>query len=451
MHVDSATLLKLDKPLPRYTSYPTAPCWGRFDVTDYKRRLEECGEGPLSLYVHIPFCATMCLFCGCSVILNRKEEVEEAYVDTLCQEIALLKGALRSKKSLSQLHFGGGTPTKLSIPLLEKVLRALHEAFSFTKEAEIAIEIDPRTVVLDKGEKLFFLRKWGFNRVSFGIQDTSEKVQEAIRRRQSKEVSCAAFALARQASFEEISCDLIYGLPYQTFTSFQETIAAILEMRPDRIALFSYAKIPALKPHQRAIAEETLPSTQEKFAIYAHARSSFITAGYLPIGMDHFALPHSELAQSYSQKSLARTFQGYTVKCAETLLGIGVTSIGILEGAYVQNAKELTDYTQRVKSGSLPIFRGKILSDEDRIRKFVIDSLMCRFHIDKNAFQMHFGIDFDTHFAYERKRLEEYGQLALETRDKIVVTPLGELFIRTIASLFDAYLPTQQPAFSKAI
>ncbi len=454
--ISTELLLKYHKPTPRYTSYPTAPEWEPLKPASYETKLKQFADShsPLSLYVHIPFCKSMCLFCGCSVVLNRKQEKEEEYVRYLQKELSLLSQWLKKTK-IHQLHFGGGTPTKLSIPLLELLWKSLNETFSIDLSKEIAIEVDPRTVIEDGGEKLRLLRSLGFNRISFGVQDTNPQVQEAIKRRQTKEMSQKTYFLARELGFRGINLDLIYGLPFQTLASFQETIDDILQLRPDRIALFSYAKVPWLKPHQKAIPEETLPSTEEKFKIYAYARKRLIEDGYLAIGMDHFCLEEDELALCYRTKTLQRNFQGYSSLLAEDQIGIGMSSIGYLQQGYFQNAKELKSYYGLLDTNVLPIQRGKILSKEDLLRKWTIHTLMCSFELSKSQFEGIFCVPFDTHFAAclpHLTHLEEEGLLCNQ-KDKLSVTPLGELFIRNIAVLFDAYYPIEIPQqrFSNSI
>lgn len=438
-----------DRPVPRYTSYPTAPVWKELEDVVYTERLEGLGEEPISVYVHVPFCKTMCLYCGCSVVLNRKEENEKKYVDYLIKEIELVARKIPNRK-VAQMHFGGGTPTKLSESLLQRLFEKLSSSFTFSKESEIAIEVDPRTVFEDDGKKLSFLRSLGFNRISFGVQDTNPKVQEAVKRRQSLEMTEKTFYKARDLQFQSINIDLIYGLPYQTKETFQETVRHILHMRPDRIALFSYAQIPDLKPHQKAIRKDALPTTEEKFQIYLSARSKFVEAGYIPIGMDHFAHHTDELALAYDKKTLSRNFQGYTVLKTDTLLGLGVTSIGQMKGAYFQNVKTLDEYYSKLDQGLHPIYRGCILSQDDLIRQYVIQTLMCTFHIDKAAFQNRFGLDFDSYFQVDLDFYEQMGLLR-NTEQLLQVSSTGELFIRNIASCFDAYYKPQAYQFSKGI
>ena len=448
--IDAQLLARWNRPVPRYTSYPTAPqfmaideekvkqCFQRFDTT----------EKLLSLYIHIPFCKTMCLFCGCSVVLNRRPERQAAYVDSLIQEIELVAAAFSKKRLVSQLHFGGGTPTSLSEEEFAQVLEVLRRLFIFSGDAELSIEIDPRTVFADQGKKLEALKRLGFNRVSFGVQDFDARVQEAVKRRQTAEMTVETYLHAKRLRFEGINLDLMYGLPLQTPETFRKTTETLLALRPDRIAFFSYAKVPWLKEHQKAIREEDLPTTEQKFQIYVEAREAFIEAGYTGIGMDHFALPSDSLAIAYQNGTLTRNFQGYSVQKAEDMLGLGITSIGFVGGAFLQNVKTLEEYNSRLLRGQLPVFRGFELKPEDHLRRWVIQQLMCRFHIDKKAFEELFGEPFDIHFAKERAGLPALEELVTESKIELRATPTGELFIRLVAALFDQY-PIGQ--FSQAV
>ena len=449
MTMSGFDLRKFNLPAPRYTSYPTAPEWGDLSQETYRQKLKELPDGPLSLYFHIPFCKTMCLYCGCSVVLNRKPENEERYVDYLMQEIDMVT-ALAGKRRVVQLHFGGGTPTKLSIPLFARLFEKIRTSFDIDFSKEIAIEIDPRTASY---EKLRFLQKIGFNRVSFGVQDTNWKVQEAVKRRQSLEMTLETYNMARALGFEGVNIDLIYGLPYQTVETFRKTVSDILEMRPDRIALFSYAKVPWLKKHQLAIKDETLPSAEEKFAIYSEARKRFVESGYAAIGMDHFALEDDEMARCFRERTLGRNFQGYTAQFAEEMLGFGVTAIGCVQHTYVQNIKDLPSYYVELDAGRLPVHRGKVSTSEDILRKWVIHRLMSAFELDKSEFEQRYGESFNAHFAEEQATLAELEAegLILNTPDKILATELGKLLIRVVAMTFDAYIKHGHQKFSQSI
>ena len=446
--IDPARLAALNLPVPRYTSYPTAPVWGPLPLNTYKQHLLKT-RGPLSLYIHIPFCRTMCLYCACSVVLNRNKENEERYVDYLLREIDMVTSYLPQKSAVHQLHFGGGTPTKLSEPLLTRIVDHLSERFAIDFTKEIAMEIDPRTVMADDGAKLRHLRALGFNRVSFGVQDTNARVQEAVKRRQSLEMTRTTFLLARELGFEEINIDLIYGLPFQTCETFEKTVDDILALGPNRIAMYSYAKVPWLKKHQRAIKDEWLPSTDEKFRIYVQARKQFTEAGYLAIGMDHFAREEDSMAQAFRNKKLQRNFQGYSLKLADHQIGLGMTSTGYVADGYFQNLKTLDTYYAAIDDGILPILRGKVMTEDDRIRKWTIHRLMCDFELDKAHFADQFGIPFDTYFANELEAIRDSD--LIEDGPVLRPTLYGALFIRNIASLFDAYLKPTETQFSRAV
>ena len=452
--IDTALLMRWNMPVPRYTSYPTAPQFQAIDESVARERLAAFGRTakPLSIYIHIPFCRSMCLFCGCSVILNRKPEKQTAYLDLLFREIELAAAAFQNRRAVSQLHLGGGTPTSLSIEEFELLMGHLHTYFDLSHDAEISIEIDPRTVYEDDGKKLAALKRLGFNRVSFGVQDLDPQVQEAVRRRQSEEMTVKTVERARALGFDGINVDLIYGLPLQTVEKFKKTANTLAALRPDRIAFFSYAKVPWLKQHQKAIKDEDLPSDEEKFNIYTNARQIFIEAGYVPIGMDHFSLEKDSLTTAYRQGKLYRNFQGYSVEKAEDLIGFGVTSIGFIEGTFLQNVKSLEEDQARIDRNLLPVFRGFALQPEDALRRWVIQQMMCRFEIDKVEFENRYRTPFDHHFAKELQALERLKEDGLlENRgDKISATETGRLFVRLIAAVFDSYL-TGSGQFSRAI
>lgn len=421
---------KYDQAVPRYTSYPTAPMWKEIDEKIYRFHLEK-SSGPLSLYFHIPFCKTMCLYCGCSVILNRKKENEEKYVEYLLKEIALVGRYLKGRP-VTQLHFGGGTPTQLDMVHLETIFQALDETFEIDYSSEIAIEIDPRTV---DEKKLASLKQMGFNRVSFGVQDLDPKVQEAVKRRQTEEMTKETFYAARKLGFNGINIDLIYGLPLQTVKTFTRTVDEIVKMSPDRIALFSYAKVPWLKPHQKAMRDEDLPSTEEKFAIYQMARERFQRGGYRMLGMDHFT--KDELCIGNVQ----RNFQGYTLKVAKDSIPFGVTAIGDVECGYFQNVKELESYYNFLDAGRLPVVRGLVLTEDDRVRRWVIHTLMCNLSLKKCEFQQIFGFDFDPYFADELEQMVQFerDEMLINNCEEVRIVGSGSLLIRNIVSLFDKY------------
>jgi len=446
---------KYDIPVPRYTSYPTAVQFKPLSSSRYKQKLKHLNEkkSDLSIYIHIPFCSSMCLFCGCSVVLNRKEDRQQKYVDCLLKEIEMVGAFLKEKHRLKQLHFGGGTPTNLTEAQFSEIVFALKKHIIFSDEIEMSIEIDPRNIIKDCGRKLSFLKQLGFNRVSFGVQDTDLQVQEAVRRRQTKQMTMQTFRWAKDLSFEGINLDLIYGLPKQTKETFKHTVECILTMMPDRIALFSYAKVPWLKPHQKAIKESDLPSQSEKFEIYRYARKAFVENGYMQIGMDHFALPEDALSKAFLAKSLDRNFQGYSLSVSSDMLGLGMSSIGYVQGGYFQNERDLETYQERVLKKELPIFRGYILNEDDHIHKWVIKKLMCDFEVDKLEFDRLFNKSFDQYFnklAERIKVLEEEGMIHFDDR-RIVATNQGKLFIRIIASTFDQYYECKFNQYSRSV
>ena len=440
IYVDPLVLEKWNCAVPRYTSYPTAPQFQSMGPETYIQHIErfdQTAKKPLSLYIHIPFCKSMCLFCGCSVVLNRSPERQTRYLQHLHMEIEKIASYFSQKRTVTQLHFGGGTPTSLSIEELKKLMEHIRAHFVFSKEAEISIEIDPRTVFADQGDKLCAIKEFGFTRVSFGVQDLDPLVQEAVRRRQSEEMTVSTFFKAKELGFEGINIDLIYGLPHQSVKSFAKTAERLIELKPDRIAFYSYASVPWLKKHQRAIPDETLPKVSEKFQIYVDARRKFMEGGYIAIGMDHFSLPTDAIAVAYQQRQLTRNFQGYSIAKAEDMIGFGLTSIGFLENGYFQNEKELEIYQQKGAAKQLPISKGYVLNADDILRRNIILSLMCHFEVDE-AFAPLGVID----------PLLEEGFLEIKDK-KLIATPLGRLFIRNIAAAFDAYLKKGQ--FSRAV
>ncbi|ANG65944.1 oxygen-independent coproporphyrinogen III oxidase [Chlamydia gallinacea 08-1274/3] len=446
----------LQQPAPRYTSYPTVLEWENSDAQPAYQAfsLLQQSNHPLSLYFHIPFCQSMCLYCGCSVILNRREDIVEQYIDTLIQEMELIHSLL-GKRKVSRIHFGGGTPSRLSRKLFEKLFSAIHRLFNLTETQEIAIEFDPRSLRNDENKPLF-LQSLGFNRVSLGVQDTHPDVQESVRRRQSHQESLQAYEKFRQLRFESINIDLIYGLPKQTKVTFAQTIADILQMRPDRLALFSFAFVPWAKPHQKAIQQNSLPSMEEKFAIYSHARHTLTQAGYQAIGLDHFSLPEDPLNIAFKNKTLIRNFQGYSLPPEEDLVGLGITATSFIRGIYLQNTKTLKSYHEKIAAGSLATSKSKILSEDDKIRKWVIHKLMCTFHVSKEEFSDLYGHHFDTYFSESQERISSMASTGLlqNSSSSITVTPLGELFVRVIATAFDHYFLkslSSVPKFSKSI
>jgi len=443
----SELIRDLDIPGPRYTSYPTAPEWSNdYTHEHYLHALSnwEKSEATVSLYVHIPFCTQMCYYCGCNVTIRKRNvNVGAQYIRYLEKELSLLLRQRTKRPVIKQLHWGGGTPNFLTSDEMRQLKGMIDSYCDIASDAEVAIEVDPRTVT---EEQIRTLNSIGFNRISMGIQDFSSDVQTAINRHQSVQLVETLFDWIRQYEFASINVDLIYGLPKQTIENFQETVSQIVQLSPDRIALYSYAHVPWLKSHQNLIHSEELPLQDEKLGIFLGARNLFLASGYDAIGMDHFAKASDEMAVAYHNGALYRNFMGYTVKPSDEFIGVGVSSIGYIGGHFVQNTKELRDYYSALDSGHLPVERGLILSKDDHIRQWAIQSIMCRFILNKSELYTLFQVDFATYFEDANAHLvhcERQGLVRL-SGDRIEVTDLGRLFVRNIAMAFDAYLKTSQ-------
>ena len=454
--VSDAFLEKYNRPGPRYTSYPTAPVWkddfGPDDLEKYCAVADERAT-PLSLYMHLPFCESLCLFCACNVSIQKDKSVAIPYLAALKQEIEHVAKHVSRTRPVIQFHWGGGTPTYLSPAQMEDLFAFTRQRFSFAPDAEIGLEVDPRVT---SREHLETLRRLGFNRLSMGIQDFESKVQQTIHRIQPYELTRDLITAARELGFGSLNIDLIYGLPYQTAETFRTTIAQALTLKPDRVAMFSYAHVPWLKKQQGSFAAH-LPEGREKFAIFRAGLEGFLDAGYLYIGMDHFALPGDELAVAQQNRTLHRNFQGYTTKAGADLYGMGVSAISSIGRAYAQNSREISPYQTAVANRGVATMRGYRLSDDDELRRAVIGRLLCHTVIFKREIEREFGIDFDEYFAAELDRLAETRDEGLVTlgADEIRVTPLGRIFIRNVAMTFDRYLHEQQmdkrPLFSKTL
>ncbi len=454
--IDFEKFSKYSKPGPRYTSYPTAVEFNeKFDFNSYVKELERQDKNrALSLYFHLPFCRSACYFCGCNVVYTSKEEKKERYIDYLEKEIEILSKFLDTKREVIQLHFGGGTPTFFNEEQLERVLDIIYSHFSnFSKEAEISCEIDPRFLTK---EQMALLAKRGFNRISFGVQDFDFKVQEAVHRIQSFEITKNAVDLAREYGMESVNIDLIYGLPYQSLDSFKKTLDDVLKLNPDRLAVFNYAHVPWMKKTIRKIDETTLPKPSVKLEILKYTIDFFTSNGYKMIGMDHFAKPDDELFKAIEKGELHRNFQGYTTKGGADLIGIGLTSIGEGEDYYVQNHKEMREYEAALDRGELPVYRGIKLNRDDLIRKAVIMELMANFKLNISKIEKDFSINFKEYFKDALKELEEFEKEDLVSiNDKeIRVSETGTMLIRNIVMPFDAYLkkiPEKKRVFSKTV
>jgi len=448
-----------DRPGPRYTSYPTAVEFNdRFTAADYEARLAQAdarGDAPLSVYTHIPFCAERCLFCACHVIASPLgTRVTEPYLAHLFREIELVAARLPRRRRVAQYQWGGGTPTYLSVAEIHALLDHFERFFRFEPGAEIAIEVDPRVTT---AAQLRALRDRGFNRISLGVQDLDAAVQEAIGRVQPVPVTAATVQEARRLGFRGINVDLIYGLPNQTLESFAATVDSVIALEPDRLAIYSFAFVPWLKGNQRKLATDVLPDRDTKIALILAARERLLAAGYRAIGMDHFAKPDDELSLALDGGRLRRNFMGYTVQEAPDMIGFGVSAIGQVQGAYVQNHKKLTGYYDDLDAGRLPVERGYAMSADDVLRADVIQALMCDFAVDRATIERRHNVDFATYFASELAQVQALAAegLAEVGPDAIRVTPLGELFVRNLAMCFDRYLAAAQagakPRFSRTI
>jgi len=432
---------RYDRPGPRYTSYPTAVEFAPIRPGIYESRLEEANraaDAPLSLYLHLPFCDHRCLFCGCHVIISPHKEKAAPYLELLKREVDLVAARLPDRRKVSQLHFGGGTPTYFTPGQLADLLEHLLERFEPQPGAELAVEVDPRVTT---AEHIDTLARFGFNRISLGVQDLTPEVQEAVERIQSLEMTRAIVDRARDKGYGGVNVDLIYGLPHQTPETFEKTVEAVIAMGADRAAVYSFAFVPWMKAHMKKMGDGVLPDRDTKFDLFATARARFLAAGYEAIGMDHFAKPGDELAKARREGRLRRNFMGYCVVPAPDMIGLGISAIGDVREAYIQNAKKLSDYRNAIEEDRLPAEKELCRSGEDELRRQVIHELMCNFKIDIPPVERDHGIDFAEHFAEDLRRLRDHEKEGLVriTPERIEATPVGELFVRNLAMCFDVY------------
>ena len=449
---------------PRYTSYPTAPVWNEgFGVEQFKTELAGgsaeaasiAGEGDeLSLYVHVPFCHSLCHFCACNRIITSNAELPLRFLDTLEREVAAVREA-SGPRSASQQHWGGGTPTHLTPDQVTRLFRTVTDAFPMRAEAEISIEVDPRVTT---DEHVAALRECGFNRISMGVQDIEPKVQEAIHRIQPIEQTRHLVEVSRASGFVGVNFDLIYGLPYQTEESFARTLDQVLEIEPDRLALYSYAHVTWIAKQQRGFERKDLPGPSTKLRIMLMAIERFLDAGYRFIGLDHFAKPEDELSQALEDRTLRRNFMGHTTQAGVDLIGFGPSAISELRASYAQSQRKLEDWEEAVRDRGLATMRGHQLTRDDIERRWVIGRLMCHGELRADEFEAAFGQPFASRFASELQQLEPIaadGLVEQAPDGSLVVTPLGRLLVRNIAMTFDAYLADQQkgeqPMFSKTV
>jgi oxygen-independent coproporphyrinogen-3 oxidase len=452
-------LARFDVPGPRYTSFPTADRFVQsFGEADYIKALTQRQLGavvkqpPLSLYVHIPFCESLCYYCACNKIITKHKEQAATYLHYLNQEVALHTRHLGRGQAISQLHLGGGTPTFLSDVQLRQLIAMLREHFAFAPGGEYSVEVDPRTV---DESRLAVLAELGFNRLSFGVQDFDPDVQKAVHRIQPADQVFQLVQAARRLGFESVNVDLIYGLPLQTPQSFERTLAQVKQLRPERITLYAYAHLPERFKPQRRIHAHELPPVAGKVAMLSRSLDALTDAGYVYIGMDHFALPDDSLAVAKRQGRLHRNFQGYSTQADCDLIALGVSSIGRVGATYSQNAKTLAEYCQLLDQGRFPVVRGLLLTRNDLIRRSVIMALMCQGHLHYESINLAWLIDFKTLFAQELGQLQEMQlQGLVQLSDGgIQVTDMGWFFVRGVAMVFDRYLQTDhhRTRFSKII
>ncbi|WP_046223409.1 oxygen-independent coproporphyrinogen III oxidase [Vibrio sp. ECSMB14106] len=449
---DQEILNKYNYSGPRYTSYPTALEFHEaFTVADYDMACTQYPERPLSLYVHIPFCHKLCYYCGCNKVITRHSHKADEYLDVIEHEIRQ-RASLLNGREVTQLHFGGGTPTFLTKIQITRLMMILRDEFNFTADAEISIEVDPREIELDV---LDHLRSEGFNRLSIGVQDFNKEVQKLVNREQDEAFIIAMVQRAKELGFRSTNLDLIYGLPKQTQALFAETLKQVLEMKPGRLSVFNYAHMPQLFAAQRKIKDEDLPEAKEKMAILQDTIETLTGAGYQFIGMDHFALPEDELAVAQREGILHRNFQGYTTQGECDLIGFGVSAISMVGDAYAQNQKELKKYYAQVNDLRHALWKGVVLDDDDLLRREVIKQLICNFKLDKTTIESEFSVNFNRYFKEDLALLQTFindGLIEVDNKE-IRVTLRGRLLIRNICMCFDKYLraKARQQQFSRVI
>ncbi len=446
--VDLKKFKKYDKPGPRYTSYPTAPQFNEnFTHKDFLKEIietnKEENKAPLSLYFHLPYCDTLCYFCGCNMIITRNRDRIKEYINYLKKEIDLLKSYLSEDRITVQHHWGGGTPTHLNPDEINDLASYINSNFKFDLNAEISCEIDPREL---KREHLEALKNNNFNRISMGVQDFNEDVQKAVNRIQPEEITMQAIHWIRELGFQSLNLDLIYGLPHQTVESFEKTVDKIIEISPDRIAVFNYAHVPWMKKHMSLINPEDIPAPEVKLEILKMTVEKLTSKGYVFIGMDHFAKPDDELAIALNEKKLYRNFQGYSTHKGTDLYALGITSISQLKNIYAQNYKTEKEYYSALNENIFPTCKGYYLTEDDHIRREVIMKLMCDFELDFESIESKYKIDFKDYFKWGLSNLKEMiDDDLLELNDKgIKINHTGKLLIRNIAINFDGFIERQQ-------
>lgn len=459
LEIDLNLFKRFDQPGPRYTSYPTAPKFSKdFGPAEFETEIKKTNtpdnRNPLSLYFHIPFCDTLCYFCGCTMMVTHERQKISDYLGYLEKEIDHVAKYVSKKRPVVQMHWGGGTPTYLNPDEIKRLGHYIHQNFSFDeKELEASCEIDPRDLTR---EHIVALKEAGFNRLSMGVQDFEEKVQVAVNRVQPENITRDAVNWGRELGFQSINLDLIYGLPFQTLQSFEHTLDRIIDINPDRLAIFNYAHVPWLKKHMNLIKQEDLPTPDQKLAILKMTIEKLCVSGYEYIGMDHFAKPTDELAIAQKNKTLYRNFQGYSTKAGAEVYAMGMSAISQLNEIYAQNAKTLPEYYKALTEGRLATIVGYRMNADDHLRKEVIMDLMCDFELDKTRIEKKYSIVFDEYFHSSLQKLYpliEEG-LVLHRPNKIEVVGMGKLLVRNVAMAFDAYLDEMikdKPVFSRTV
>ena len=442
--------------VPRYTSYPSVPYWSvGFGEADYVEALDEAAadpDGPLSVYVHVPFCAKRCYYCGCNAMVTHSESIVDTYLEQIEWEMEGVADRIGHGRPVTQLHWGGGTPNFLDEAQTRRLFEATSRFFTLADDAEVGIEMDPR--IADRAQP-FYLKDLGFNRISMGVQDFDPRVQAAIGRIQPESETVSLLEDARDAGFESVNFDLVYGLPYQTSDSFRRTLDRVVELAPDRIATFSYAHVPESRKIQRAVDASGLPTAEAKLGLYLDTVEHLRGAGYRWVGLDHFALPHDELSVAAADRRLLRNFMGYTTRAAPDQIAFGASGIGCIAGRFVQNDPGLARYGRALTAGHFPVVRGHRLSDDDRVRGRIIQHLMCNLEIPTHLTREEFGGDVDTLVESDVARLDHHVEVGFLDRGPggWTVTELGRYFLRNVASSLDPYLRkrTTLPTFSSSI
>ena len=455
---DEALIRKYDTSGPRYTSYPTAPQFTTdFTAEDYRQAAllsnEDAIPRPLSLYLHIPFCNTVCYYCACNKVVTKDRGKAEPYLQRLYNEISMQARLFDQDRHVMQLHLGGGTPTFISDAQMTTLMHQLRRHFRLSDDdsAEYSIEIDPREV---SDTTIGVLRELGFNRISLGVQDVNDAVQQAVNRRQSIALTESVIQTIRDHQYHSISLDLMYGLPLQTPDSFNQTLDRVIQWQPDRISVFNYAHMPHLFKPQRRISQTDLPTAKEKLAILHNTVTRLLEAGYVYIGMDHFARPNDELAIAQQQGTLSRNFQGYSTHAECDLIAMGITAIGKVGDTYSQNVRRLDEYSELIDKHQLPVMRGYQLSIDDLCRRQLIEDLMCQYRVNFDDYELGYGIRFGEYFQHELQQLQAMQQdgLLIISDTAIEVQPVGRLLIRNICMVFDHYLPAAtEQKFSRVI